>query len=90
MRPAPGSVEGHREWWARIVGSAAYAPRAGSGASSDEAAPVASLIAALGPPTSLSPDHSPMRDDNFELWMFALLSIALLTEWASRRWRGAP
>jgi len=90
MRRTAGTVELHREWWARVVGSVAYAPRMEMRPRGRDASPLASLVDALGPPTARAPSRLPARDGNPEVWMFALLSIALLVEWASRRWRGAP
>lgn len=89
MRRADGSVDAHREWWARIAGSVAYAPRTRIRQPGAEAAPVANLSASLGPPTARRSTTLPADAPHPERWLFAILSIALLTEWASRRARGA-
>ena len=90
MNRAPGSVEQHRAWWTRIIGSVAYAPRIERGVQTDDAAPVAALVGALGSPLEARPAGTRSRDSNQVAWMFAMLTLALLAEWASRRWRGAP
>jgi len=85
------SVNDHRRWWSSAVSSVAYAPRTRSqSVPALDDAPLARLTAALGPPSSadaasLAKDAGPLP-----LWsLFALLSISLLGEWASRRLRGA-
>ena len=89
MRRAEGSTEAHRDWWTRIVASVAYAPRTGEGAATEDAAPLAELVAALGPAASRDLPAIPTSPRNTDALLFALLSAALLTEWGSRRWRGA-
>jgi hypothetical protein len=89
MRRAEGSVNTHREWWARVVSSVAYAPRTPVRELGAEAAPVATLFASLGAPTARAAARAPAKDTHPERWLFAILAIALLTEWASRRARGA-
>jgi len=94
----------HREWWSRVVGSAAYAPTvaraarsAGVGAASAntpsdralDAAPFAHAVAELGPPLAAAPVASAADARDVPWWLFPLIAAALLTEWASRRFRGA-
>jgi hypothetical protein len=95
MSGADGAPDAHREWWARVVGAAAYAPRPvpadgdARPASSLDGAPVAHLVAALGP-SSPPPAHArPGRDTRVPHWLpFVLAALALLGEWGSRRLRG--
>ena len=89
MRRVEGSVDEHRAWWARLVASVAYVPRVTTTIPSEEAAPVASLIAALGTPAQAQAASSPARNTHPNRWMFTILALALVGEWASRRWRGA-
>ena len=95
MAGPDGAPEAHRAWWAGVVRAAAYAPPVPStppmappGALDD--APVARLIAALGP-ASPAPTAAraagPLR--GMPWWLFALVAAALLVEWLSRRARGA-
>jgi hypothetical protein len=88
MRRAEGSIEGHRDWWTRIVGSVAYAPRT-MRTSTGDAAPLAGLVATLGPATTGDLPAAPTAPRNVDALLYALLSVSLLTEWGSRRWRGA-
>ena len=94
MAGAAGSEAAHREWWSRVVASVAYAPPAAAGApetTSDDlapgaSAPVANLVARLGPARVLSGmPGGPQVDRRL---LLALMMILLLAEWASRRLRG--
>jgi hypothetical protein len=80
----------HRGYWATVVSAAAY--RATKAASSAEpvgdAAPLASLYADLGAPST--PRAAALSiTPGLRWWMFALLALLLLAEWTSRRLRGA-
>lgn len=85
------AVDAHRAWWSAIVSSVAYRatlPRS-PGATAD-AAPLARLVDALGPPsaapsTTIRAPWSPPA-----VVLFALVTGLLLVELASRRLRGAP
>ncbi len=81
--------EAHREWWARLLAAAAYAPSTmREPASLGEPAPLASLIDAIGPPSTPVGDRSrPWRLPSRQLFLAGL--VLLLVEWASRRLRGA-
>lgn len=80
----------HRAWWARLVGAVAYAP-AVAHAVSDRAdpAPLVATYERLGPPT-VSADIGGRLNAGplLPAWAFALIVLALLAEWASRRLRG--
>ena len=81
----------HRAWWTRSVASVAYAPhsRIATGTKPDNA-PVARLVAAIGPASSARPASLSSASGSISLWLlFAILSFSLLGEWASRRLRGS-
>lgn len=94
MTGPDGSVEAHRGWWSALVRSVAYRPdhetQIDRPALHD--APLARMTAAFGPP---EPDPAgsgpalptpPQRLD----WLLGVVALAaLLTEWTSRRLRGA-
>jgi hypothetical protein len=79
----------HRAWWAALVSGVAYAPRTERALPADaDAAPLAHLIDALGPPMpAVQPDREPF-DPTRSLWAFAALLAPFLLEWGSRRLRG--
>jgi hypothetical protein len=86
------SAAAHREWWSRLVGAVAYAPLVprGPGVRSIDETPLASLVAALGPPTLLDAGLVAHGDNARITWMlFILVAACLIAEWASRRLRGA-
>lgn len=83
--------DAHRAWWSAVVASVGYraavplAPRAGI-----DDAPLARLVDALGAPAaSPAPAHGSRFNPPPNL-LFALVSVLLLVELASRRLRGAP
>lgn len=88
MAGVAGSERAHREWWARIVSSAAYAPVGTSAALADAstAAPVASLTDRLGLPRTLTSKLPATPIDR--RWLIAAMMTLLLVEWTSRRLRG--
>jgi hypothetical protein len=89
MAGGPGSERAHREWWARLVASAAYTPAIATSAAALDAgaaAPLASLTGRLGPARELSADLPSRPIDR--RWLLALMTALLLAEWASRRLRG--
>ena len=86
----------HAAWWGGLVSAAAYAPVATSASNAyapafGDAAPLASLAAAMGParPTAFTGATSPVRRSGAEAALFALAIAGFLAEWASRRLRGA-
>jgi hypothetical protein len=85
-----GGVSGlrqHRRWWSGAVGSVASERSAGATQGVD-AAPLAALVSALGPASSLAaPKDSPTRDP-LPLVILLIIAVALLAETASRRFRG--
>ncbi|MEP6765417.1 MAG: hypothetical protein ABJB66_13960, partial [Gemmatimonadaceae bacterium] len=101
MAGPDGSVDAHRQWWSALVAMVAYAPEAVIASeqisASDvedlpgNAAPYADMMARFGKsaavPTLLQSNAAPGRFWEGLLMILAL--VALLTEWASRRLRGA-
>jgi hypothetical protein len=83
----------HREWWSRLVAAVAYAPLVARATTTDDAideTPLASLIDALGPASTIDGPVMPARDGTRTTrFLYALVVGALLLEWASRRLRGA-
>src|SRR5918996_1097658 len=86
------AVQAHRDWWSGLVSAVAYrATIPVASAIPNEAAPLAALVTALGPPT---PDA--MRTSAGAQWapspalLFSVIIALLLAELASRRLRGAP
>ena len=87
------SASDHRAWWTRAASSVAYAPVvAGSARIADaDDAPLASLVADVGPPSTLSgPSLASTAAAVPMWWLFIALATCLLGEWASRRLRGVP
>jgi hypothetical protein len=86
------SVRDHRAWWTGLVSSVAYAPHtsiAGRAVTPDDA-PVAELVAALGPrAVDATVANRAVDRSHWMVWLFIILSLALLLEVASRRLRGA-
>ncbi len=79
-------VSSHRDWWAGLVASVAYAPATTRPAPPADPAPLAATIARLGPAGG-----SMVAGRTVPPWIwFGIACGALLAEWASRRLRGAP
>ena len=84
-----GSPSMHREWWTRLVSSVAYAPTVRYVQQTADNAPTARLIEALGP-SSRTATSLATTAGSISLWLlFAILSLSLVAEWASRRLRGS-
>ncbi|MBC8086551.1 MAG: hypothetical protein H7Z40_04755 [Phycisphaerae bacterium] len=95
-----GSVDAHRQWWSALVSSVAFAPeqsRDSAGALLQErgdepgtVAPYADTRARLGAPVEMPQlSKRPERGTAWELLLTGLAVLLLLSEWASRRLRGA-
>jgi hypothetical protein len=90
-----GAPEAHRRWWSGVVGAAAYAPAAApadtAGATGGDAldpAPLASAVAALGPPSpapARAAAGGPARSHVPDAALLATALAAVLAEVASRR-----
>ncbi len=92
MSGGGNSVSEHRQWWTSAVASVAYAPRIVlPRVNETDAAPLAALTAALGPAATVSGSASRGGSERAVSmwWLFGLLSVSLIAEWASRRLRGA-
>lgn len=103
MAGPEGAPEEHRRWWAGLVASVAYAPRAAAGdaalatgaagptaASILDGAPLAGLIDAVGEPAAAPAGAAPAEQrPRMPWWAMAVATVALLMEWGSRRLRGA-
>jgi hypothetical protein len=90
MGGGPDAVERHRDWWADLVARVAYTSRVTHPASpAIDEAPYARLVERLGSPVSAGVAGRASRVLPIA-FLFAVLALALLTEWASRRLRGVP
>lgn len=94
MAGPDGSVEAHRLWWTAVVASVAYRPAVRLPTrTSPHDAPLARMVARLGPGDSLLREGAAQGEDEPgsrpEWWILAIGLAALVTEWASRRLRGA-
>jgi hypothetical protein len=92
------AIREHRQWWTRLVSSVAYGLRLPRGQSvgsdhqtnQDDEAPLAGLVAAIGPSTSTARLTSLSHGSSSSLEiLFALLAMGLFGEVLSRRLRGA-
>jgi hypothetical protein len=93
MSGSDGSVRDHRMWWTGLLSSVAYAPRVPRSLATSlvDEAPMASLVAAIGPPVEESNiANLATSESHWMIWLFLLVSLALLGEIASRRMRGTP
>ena len=92
MAGAESSVRDHRGWWTELVSNVAYAPHVvlpGRARDTDDA-PVADLVSTLGPSSDRTGiARSGLNPSHWAAWLFALLSLGLIAEVASRRLRGA-
>jgi hypothetical protein len=91
MGGGEGAVRDHRMWWTRLVSSVAYAPRVprAVAATPVDEAPTASLVAAIGPRVQeTNVANLASSKSHWMIWLFLLVSLALIGEIASRRMRG--
>ena len=93
------SADDHRRWWDGLVGDVAYAAVTNDASRGEvdrhwpgDAAPVADLVARLGPPSTATSTPADARAGALPSpWLlFVIALVALLAEWALRRLRGAP
>ena len=78
----------HRAWWSRTVGLVAPEHDVARPAVASAAAPLASLVSTLGPASPPAARTETVSSDALPLFLLVLLSLALLAETASRRFRG--
>jgi hypothetical protein len=92
MGGGPNALRDHRAWWTGLVSSVAYATRTSSfvETSGDRTAPLAALVGSIGPaiPEEAVADTD-RNQSHWLVWLFGLMSLALVGEVASRRLRGA-
>ncbi|MES2176983.1 MAG: hypothetical protein V4550_03885 [Gemmatimonadota bacterium] len=90
MLGGSSGLAAHRAWWSRAVGSVVAERLEDARPAGDEAAPRAALFSALGPPRASGPIEapSPVRI-GLSIFLLLTITIALLAETASRRFRGA-
>jgi hypothetical protein len=90
MAGGEDSPSEHRAWWTHAVASVAYLPRSiDTDVSNEDNAPVARLIASLGPSSSAEVPGLVSTAGSVPVWiLFTVLALSLLAEWASRRLRG--
>jgi hypothetical protein len=91
MGGSDGAIRDHRMWWSGLLSSVAYAPRVPRMVETQQdEAPVASLVASIGPRTDESAGANLGASRSHRMvWLFLLLAAALISEIASRRMRGA-
>ena len=77
----------HRDWLAGLVAGVAYAGRSAVAAPPTDVAPLATLIDRLGP-AAVRWERAERDPASVARWVCAVLCVALLVEWASRRTRG--
>jgi hypothetical protein len=84
---ADSGLAQHRDWWSGLVASVQPAFASTAVMPNESSAPVAALVAALGPSSTFS------ETDTRREWMvpllFAIALLGLLTDWTARRLRGA-
>lgn len=79
----------HRAWWSALTSAVAYAPPLGQATPWLDEAPLAAAVSALGEPAPAASGAPPGARRIPDAWLFAVLLLALLAEWISRRLRGA-
>lgn len=94
MLGGDNAVAAHRNWWRGLLHRTARVSAARTVASMPlpgDAAPYADLVARLGAPSAAAPPSEAPSSTPAPppAWLFAIATFALLTEWWSRRLRGA-
>ena len=87
MLGGESGLAAHRRWWSGAVGSVAPERSSASPAGGD-AAPLASLVSALGGPSDAASLADEPRRNALPLILLMLIAACLLAETASRRFRG--
>ena len=87
MVGADGAPEAHRAWWSALVTGVAHAPVVPLSAPFVDEAPLAAAIGELGLPADRTSAGS-RAPFPLDAVLFAVLLLAMLGEWLSRRLRG--
>ncbi len=88
MLGGASGLPAHRAWWSGAAGSVAR-ERVTAQPSGSDAAPLASLVSALGGPVAAAATRVQRDRDALPLLLLILIASCLLAETASRRFRGA-
>jgi hypothetical protein len=88
MLGGTSGLAAHRQWWSSAAGSVAP-DRESPTRSTGDAAPLASLISALGSSSPADVTTSKRPRDSMPIILLIIASACLLAEIASRRFRGA-
>ena len=88
MLGGASGLAAHRRWWSAAAGSVAR-ERGNVPPVGEDAAPLASLVAALGKPSTPAIANVQRRHEALPLVLLFLVVACLLAETASRRFRGA-
>ena len=86
MEGGESAPDDHRAWWSGLVSSVAFSPAEPVSDSRGNPAPLAAWYASLGEPQAAD---SAVRRIPWTLLLLTLCILALMTEWTSRRLRGA-
>ena len=87
MLGGTSGLSAHRRWWSGAVGSVAP-DRTASSTTDGDAAPLASLVSALGPPSGPVASAAHSSRDPLPIVLLIIAAAALLAETGSRRFRG--
>ena len=88
MLGGASGLQAHRRWWSAAAGQVAR-ERADVQSAGSDAAPLASLVAALGEPSPSVAAEARSGRESLPLLLLVLIVGCLLAETASRRFRGA-
>ena len=88
MLGGASGLDAHRRWWSAAAGSVAP-ERASAQPAGTDAAPLASLVSALGTPSRAASMANKGRREVLPLLLLLVIVGCLLAETASRRFRGA-
>jgi hypothetical protein len=87
MLGGTSGLAAHRRWWSSAVGSVAP-ERSGAAPAGGDAAPLASLVSALGSPSNPVESSPHSARNPLPLILLLIIAACLLAETASRRFRG--
>lgn len=89
MQGSQQSIIDHRDWWSGLVSNVAYAPTISNAATDNDGAPYAEFVSIAGPPATNEPSAKNVSESTSDLiWILFLFGL-LMSEWTSRRLRGA-